>query len=101
MEPIIEIISKNILYNNVYDLRIKNEFINMINRINYIDRSILQYRRSMEYILLFNTLHEELKYMIDKKKYFTVNLKKDIKYIMKDLINYRINLLKKQLKIDL
>lgn len=98
MDPIIEIIGKNIMYNNVYELGVKNEFINIINRINYIDRSIEQYRRSMDYILLYNTLNEELKYTIEKKEFFKKNLKKDIKYIMKDFMNNRIFLLHNQIK---
>jgi len=97
MEPIIEIISYNIMYNNIYDLPIKNEFINIINRISYTDKVILQYRRSMDYILLFNTLNEELKFTIEKKEYFKQKLKEDIKYIMKDFMNSRIKSLKKQI----
>ncbi len=98
MEPIIEIIGKNIMHNNMYDQKVKNEFINIINRITYIDRSIEQYRRSMDYILLYNTLNEELIYTIDRKKYLVKYLQKDIKYIIKDFMNNRINLLKKQIE---
>ena len=83
--------------NNVYDLPIKNEFINTINRISYIDRNILHYEKSLDYVLLINTLNEELKFTIDRKKYFTKYLKKDIKYKMKDYFNNRILLLKKQI----
>ncbi len=84
--------------NNIYDARIKNEFINTINRINYIDKNIIQYENSLDYVLLINTLNEELKFAIDRKKYFSKNLNKDIKYTIKDFFNNRIYLLKKQIK---
>jgi hypothetical protein len=83
--------------NNVYDLSIKNEFINMINRINYIDKNILHYENSLDYVLLINTLNEELKFIINRKKYFSINLQKDIRYIMKEFFNNRIIFLKKQI----
>ena len=93
MEPIIEIITYNIMYNNIYDRSVKNEYINIINRISFVDKQIEQYKRSMDYVLLYNTLNEELKFIIDRKKYFNKNLQKDVKYIMNDFMNSRIKLL--------
>ena len=100
MEPIIEIITYNIMYNNVYDLAFKNEYINIINRISFVDKQIEQYKRSMDYILLYNTINEELKFIVDRQNFFNKNLMKDIKYIMNDFMNSRIKLLN-DLVIDL
>lgn len=93
MESIIEIITNNIMYNNEYDLVLKNEYINIINRISLIDRQIIQYKRSMDYILLYNMLNEELNFIISKQIYFNKYLNNDIKYIMNDYMNYHIKLL--------
>jgi hypothetical protein len=47
----------------------------------------------MDFILLYNTLNEELKFVIDRKKYFNKNLGKDVKHIMNDFMNSRIKYL--------
>ena len=78
------------MYNNIYTTSIKKEFTNTINRVCFVDKEIEQYKRSMNYILLYNTLNDELKIMIEKKKYFNKHLQKDVKYIMNDYINNRI-----------
>ena len=54
MKPIIEIITSQIMYNNIYNSSVKNEYINIMNRISFSDKQIEQYRRSMDYILLYN-----------------------------------------------
>jgi len=93
MKPIIEIITSQIMYNNIYNSSVKNEYINIMNRISFSDKQIEQYRRSMDYILLYNLLNEELKFTIDRQQYFNNNLKENIKYIMNDFMNNRIKLL--------
>ena len=86
MEPIIEIIIKNVMYNNSYDRHTKNEFINTINRITLTEKLIEQYKRSSDYVLLFNILHEEKMYLSDRKTFFYKKFNKDIKDIVSDYI---------------
>ena len=88
MEPIIEIVLNNIMYNNLYDQHIKTEFMNTINRITYSEKIINQYKTSMDFILFHNTINEEIKFLSSKKKYFYKNLNKDIKYIVNDYIKH-------------
>ena len=74
------------MYNNSYDRHTKNEFINTINRITLTEKLIEQYKRSSDYVLLFNILHEEKMYLSDRKTFFYNKLNKDIKYIVSDYI---------------
>lgn len=67
MEPIIEIVLNNIMYNNLYDQHIKTEFMNTINRITYSEKIINQYKTSMDFILFHNTINEEIKFLSSKK----------------------------------
>ncbi len=74
------------MYNNSYDRHTKNEFINTINRIILTEKLIEQYKRSFDYVLLFNMLHEEKMYLIDRKNFFYKKFNKDIKDIVSDYI---------------
>jgi hypothetical protein len=55
----------------------KNEVITTMNRIKHMDNIISQYERTMEHILLYNTLNEEIIYIYNRKilfnKYFNVD----------------------------
>lgn len=70
MEIEIEFLSKNIMSNNIYDAKMKNEYINMINRIIKNDIIIKQLDRSMDYNILYNTLNEEIKYLSKQIEFF-------------------------------
>ena len=91
MESILEIVSQNIMYNNQYDRIIKDEFISTINRISFGDKLIEQLNRSMDYVLLYNTLNEELKFIISKRKYFKQKLHGNVRRILNDYMKYRID----------
>ena len=67
----------NLLSNNSYSTLMKNEVITTMNRIKHMDNIISQYERTMEHILLYNTLNEEIIYIYNRKilfnKYFNVD----------------------------
>jgi hypothetical protein len=92
MEPIIEIISKNIVYNSKYDRRIKDEYVSTINRIYTNSITIMQLYRSMDYPLLYNRLNEEIIYLKQQQSYFNKYFDADVKYILNDFFNERIKL---------
>jgi len=91
MESILEIVSQNIMYNNQYDRIVKDEFISTINRITFSDKLIEQLTRSMDYVLLYNKLNEELKFVINKRKYFKKKLHGNVRKVLNDYMKNRIN----------
>lgn len=68
----------NLLSNNSYSTLMKNEVITTINRIKHMNNIINQYDRTMEHILLYNTLNEEIKYIYNQKNMFNKYFKDDI-----------------------
>jgi hypothetical protein len=92
MEPVIEIISKNILSNNRYDKKLKNEFISTINRITLVKQKIIHLYRSMDYVILYNTLYEEIQYLDKQKKYFNQYLEPNLIDILDEYFNNRIEI---------
>lgn len=90
MEPIIEIISRNIISNYEYKPKLKNEYITMINRINNTKINIIQSYRSNNYILLYNILHEEILYLSQQQIYFNKYLKYDIGLILDEYLDDNI-----------
>jgi len=99
MEPIIEIISKNIMNNKKYNRRLKNEYITTINRITSSKINIAQIYRSMDYSLLYNTLLEELTYLKKQKLYFSTFLDNEIKNILNDYFDSLIKSFEYHIKI--
>lgn len=97
MEPIIEIVINNIMYNNTYDQHFKTEFMNTINRITYNEKIIQQYKTSMDYVLLYNTLNEEINFMTIRRKYFYKKLNKDVKYVIDDYFKFILDNLRTQI----
>jgi hypothetical protein len=92
MEPIIEIISKNIMANNDYNKRLKDEYISTINRLTTFKTNVSQLYRTMDYALLYNTLYDEILYLSKQKKYFNRYLNLDVKEIFNEYIDYKIEL---------
>ena len=90
MEPVIEILSKNILKNNKYNQKIKDEFVLTINRIIMIKPTVQQLFRTMDYNLLYNYLYEEILFLTKQQKYFNQHLDTDISYILSDYFDYNI-----------
>lgn len=94
MEPILEIISKNIVYNKKYSQKLKDEYITTINRIQNIKTNIMQLYRSMDYQLLYNILYDEILYLIKQQKYFNEHLDTNVKFILDEYLSDRIQLYK-------
>lgn len=92
MEPIIEVISKNIVYNDKYNRKLKDEYIATINRIHTISIMIMELFRSMNYSLLYNMLHEEIIYLRKQQGYFSNYLDEDVMNVLNDYLNERIGL---------
>ena len=92
MEPIIEIISKNILKNKKYNQFLKNEFITTLNRIETIKINTKQMYRNMDYNLLYNVLYEEIIYLIKQQLYFNNHLDEDIGCILSEYFDARIKM---------
>ena len=90
---------RNLLSNNSYSTLMKNEVITTMNRIKHMDNIIAQYERTMEHILLYNTLNEEIIYIYNRKilfnKYFNVDETKVFDKYFEQIINkYNEKLLK-------
>lgn len=92
MDPIIEIISKNIVYNDKYNRKLKDEYIATINRIHTRSVMIMEHFRSMNYALLYNMLHDEILYLQKQQKYFNKYFDEDIMSVLNDYFNERIKL---------
>jgi hypothetical protein len=92
MNPIIEIVSRNIVYNNKYNQKFKDEYVATINRIGSIKTDMLQRYRSADYVILYNRLHEEIIYLTQQKKYFSEVLDNDVNEIIQEYFDSRINL---------
>lgn len=90
---------RNLLSNNSYSTLMKNEVITTMNRIKHMDNIIAQYERTMEHILLYNTLNEEIIYIYNRKilfnKYFNVDETRVFDKYFEQIINkYNEKLLK-------
>jgi hypothetical protein len=92
MEPIIEIISKNILKNKKYNQFLKSEFITTLNRIETIKINIKQLYRNMDYNLLYNVLYEEIIYLIKQQQFFNLNLDEDVGFVLSEYFDARIKM---------
>jgi hypothetical protein len=92
MEPIIEILSKNILKNKNYNQSLKNEYITTINRIQTFKTNVQQLYRSMDYNLLYNVLHEEITYSLKQQQYFNKHLDKDVASVLSEYFDVRIQM---------
>jgi TRAP-type uncharacterized transport system substrate-binding protein len=90
MEPIIEIVSKNIYSNSRYNQKLKDEYVGTLNRITFTDKRIEQLSRTMEYILLFNVLHEEIKYITTQKKFFSKHIDVNVYDVLEDYFDKQI-----------
>ncbi len=82
--------SRLIINNNTLDRRLKYEYISMINRLHYNQTIIKQLYRSMNYHILYNTLYDDILYLIKQKKYFESVLKGDTKKKLSKFIDDNI-----------
>jgi len=92
MEPIIEILSKNIYSDKRLSRTLKNEFITVINRISNFKTIAQQLYRQDAYHALYNAFHEEILYLSNQKKYFRKKLKGNVILILEDYFDSKIEL---------
>jgi hypothetical protein len=90
MEPIIEIMTKNILKNKKYNQFLKNEYITTFNRMISVKINIIQMYRSMDYNLLYNVLYEEILYLIKQQQYFNKHLDEDVRSVLSEYFDAKI-----------
>jgi len=92
MEPIIEILSKNILKNKKYNQYLKSEYITTINRTQTLKTNVQQLYRSMDYNLLYNILYEEILYLLKQQQYFNKHLDEDVASVLSEYFDMRIKM---------
>ena len=92
MKPYIELLSKNIISDNRYSGKIKTEYINTINRITNVEKHVRQSYRSMDLIVLYNYLHDEIIYLTKQQTYFNNILDKEIANILDDYLESNIKI---------
>ena len=97
MEPIVEILTKNILSDNNYTRKVKGDYLLLMHRLVNSKTNIIQLYKSMDYPLLFNVLHEEILFFNERKKYFLNILDKEIAPILSDLIETQLLVYQKYL----
>jgi hypothetical protein len=90
MEPIVEILTKNILSDNNYTRKVKEDYLLLMHRLVNSKTNIIQLYKSMDYPLLFNVLHEEILFFNERKTYFLNILDKEIGPILSDLIETQL-----------
>jgi hypothetical protein len=78
IEPYIELLSRNIMADNRYNQKIKTEYINTINRISTAEKHVRQLYRSMDLIILYNYLYDEIIYLTKQQAYFNTVLDREI-----------------------
>jgi hypothetical protein len=86
MDPIIEILTKNIMNNNKYNEKLKKEFIFTINRIYAVRPNLEQMYRSMDYILLYSNLNDEILFLVKQQKYFNLYLEDNVNQVLDDFL---------------
>jgi hypothetical protein len=92
MDPLIEILSKNIFLDKTIRSSQKKNFILVINRISSFKTTAEQLYRQNAWHLLFNAFHEEIKFLNEQKIYFKDKLKGNSLLIFNDLIDDQIEL---------
>ena len=92
MDPLIEILAKNIILDKTIRSTQKKNFILMINRISSFKTIAEQLHRQNAWHLLFNAFHEEIKFLNEQKNYFKDKLKGNTLLIFNDLVDDQIDL---------
>lgn len=92
MDPLIEILSKNIILDKTIKSSQKQDFILLINRISSFKTTVEQLYRQNAYHLLFNAFHEEIKFLNEQKIFYKDKLKGNVLLIFNDLIDDQIEI---------
>ncbi len=97
MDPIIEILTKNIMADKNISGNQKQQFILTINRISSFETTVDQLLRQNSYHLLFNVYHEEIKFLENQKHFFAKILKNNVLLVFNDLIDMQIQIYNRKL----
>ena len=92
MEPIIEILAKNIITDKQITKDQKQQFILIINRISSFEITAQQLYRQNAFHTLFNAFHEEIRFLTEQKDFFKDKLKGNILVIFNDYLDTQIKL---------
>jgi len=92
MEPVIEILTRNILSDRRFKGSFKKQFIYLINRMDSFKTSAQQLYRQNAFHILFNAFHEEILFLINQKKKISKLLTGNVLLIFNDLIDTKIQL---------
>lgn len=72
--------------NNKYNEKLKKEFILTINRIYAVRPKFEQMYRSMDYIILYSNLNDEILFLVKQQQYFNLYLEDNINQVFDDFI---------------
>ena len=97
MEPIIEILAKNIILDKRISKDVKEQFILIMNRISSLKTIAQQLYRQNSFHALYNLFHEEIQFLIEQKKFFKDKLKGNTLIIFNEYLDLQINLYNKHL----
>jgi hypothetical protein len=92
MDPIIEILSKNVITNKNYDRYSKENYILIINRISSFKLLAQQLYRQNAYHTLYNAFHEEIFFLTEKKNILKKKLTGNTLLIFNDFIDNQIQI---------
>lgn len=92
MDPLIEILAKNIILDKTIRSSQKKQFILTINRISSFKTTAEQLHRQNAFHLLFNAFNEEINFLNEQKNFFKDKLKGNTLLIFNDLIDNQIEL---------
>lgn len=90
MEVKKSLLSKNILESTTVNKKLKDEYVSMINRLEYNKTIMEQLYRNMNYQLLYNQLYDNIIYLLKQKKYFERILKDELLNEMNILIDSHV-----------
>jgi hypothetical protein len=97
MDPIIEILAKNIILDKRISKDVKEQFILIMNRISSFKTIAQQLYRQNSFHTLYNLFHEEIQFLIEQKKGFKDKLKGNTLIIFNEYLDLQINLYNKHI----
>ena len=92
MDPIIEILSKNIIQDKRISRNDKEQFIFLINRISSFKTTAQQLYRQNAFHPLYNAFNEEILFLTEQKNIFAQKLTGNSQIIISEFINSLIDL---------